>query len=89
MVRIRYTRNENGTLVSKPIEASGEIYTVSLIPSELTFVVVNSLGAIVAKDTATTLARTKIAAKKAMQSLGVSFFDELRKGKHHATTATT
>lgn len=78
MVRVRYKRLENNSLVSKPMQGGTDLYTVTISPSALSFSVVNGDGIVVSQGNATTLTRVKNDVKKTLKALGVNFFDEVR-----------
>lgn len=78
MKRVRYTRTESGTLVSKPLIGTKDLYTVTIIPSTLTYIIVDGNGALLFHGTETTLPRVKARVKNILKVLGVNFYDEIR-----------
>jgi hypothetical protein len=80
VTRIRYVSLDNGNLVSKePIVAGGEVLTVTLVPSTLTYVITNAAnGAALEGGDAVSMQMLKIKVKKALRARGAVFGDEVR-----------
>ena len=78
MVRVRYKRLLNNSLVSKPMQGGTDLYTVTIIPSSLSYSIVNGDGIVVSHGSASTLSRVKNDVKKSLKALGVNFYDEVR-----------
>jgi hypothetical protein len=78
--RIRYVKNSEGNLVTKaPILVGGDLLTVTLVPSQLGYVITNANnGELVAQDDAISMQMLKIKVKKELRSRGAVFNDEVR-----------
>ena len=78
--RIRYVKNSEGNLVTKaPILVGGDLVTVTLVPSQLGYVITNANnGELVAQDGAVSMQMLKIKVKKELRSRGAVFNDEVR-----------
>jgi len=87
ITRIRYKKEDNGNLVlMNPLVAGADLLTVTLIPSQLGYVITDtSTGNVVENGTATSLQMLKIKAKRALVSRGVVFSEEVR---HRDTSET-
>lgn len=79
--RIRYVKQENGLLVSKPMLGKEHIVTVTIQPANMKFQLHNKLGLLLTEGTAKTIPLLKSAAKAALKSAGVLFLDEVRERK--------
>ena len=80
VTRIRYNKDSNGNLVLRtPLVAGADLLTVTLIPSQLGYVITDtSTGSVVENGTAASLQMLKIKAKRALISRGVVFSEEVR-----------
>ena len=78
--RIRYVADSNNNLVSKePLLVAGELLTVTLVPSSLSYVITNSAnGQLVTEGNAVSMQMLKITVKKDLRSRGAVFGDEVR-----------
>ena len=78
--RIRYVKNSEGNLVTKaPILVGGDLLTVTLVPSQIGYVITNANnGELVAQDAAISMQMLKIKVKKELRSRGAVFNDEVR-----------
>jgi hypothetical protein len=78
--RIRYVKNSEGNLVTKsPILVGGDLVTVTLVPSQLGYIITNANnGQLVAQDAAISMQMLKIKVKKELRSRGAVFSDEVR-----------
>lgn len=78
--RIRYVKNSEGNLVTKsPILVGGDLVTVTLVPSQLGYIITNANnGQLVAQDAAISMQMLKIKVKKELRSRGAVFNDEVR-----------
>lgn len=78
--RIRYVKDLSGNLTTKdPLLIAGDLLKVTLVPSELRYVIVNSTnGQLVHTDNAVSLQMLKIKVKKELRSRGAVFNDEIR-----------
>jgi len=81
--RIRYTKLENGNLeLTQPIVAGTDLLSLTLIPSELRFVITDSQnGGVVETGEAVSLQMLKLKAKRTLMSRGVVFSEEVRSRK--------
>lgn len=93
--RIRYVTDNNNNLVSKePLLVAGELLTVTLVPSSLSYVITNSAnGQLVTEGNAVSMQMLKITVKKDLRSRGAVFGDEVRnkssKEKNNSTLMET
>ena len=80
MTRIRYNKNEDGSiLTTKPITCGGRTLTVSLVLATMTYnVVCYDDGSVVSTGQATNLGKLKKQAKQELARLGVNFENEVR-----------
>lgn len=81
MVRLRYTKNESGNLVTKDILVGKDLVKVTLYTSEYRYEVTSSTGETVSQGTAANFQELKKQAKLSLKELGVSFDDEVRTSK--------
>lgn len=78
--RIRYVKDASGNLVTKaPLLVGGDLLTVTLVPSDLSYVITNANnGQLVSQDAAVSMQMLKIKVKKELRSRGAVFNDEVR-----------
>jgi len=81
MTRIRYTLNENGVLVSKPVLVNGpDAAVVNIMPATKQYIIISSNGSIVAQSKVyNSLNDVKKAAKECLKLMGAHFDDEVRR----------
>lgn len=81
MTRIRYSKSENGNLLSKPIMCNGDLVvcTLTTMVDGFSFAVTSvSTGEVLVGGGSHSLAYTKTLAKQALTGLGVVFGDDIR-----------
>jgi len=78
MTRIRYKRQEDGTLTSGQFLAVGELVTVSLFSDTYSGIVLNGKGFKIKEFKATNMQNLKKIAKKTLLDMSVNFSPEVR-----------
>lgn len=82
VTRIRYKRQEDGTLYSNPMLAGGILIIIMLNAEQMKFKVKNyDTKEDIVSGSATSITLLKLAAKNAAKETGVVFFDEVRSKK--------
>lgn len=81
ITRIRYKQLEDGTLESPVFMASDELVKINLNYTTLSYSVSDIKGNVKTTGSSKTVPAMKLAAKKAVQALGVVFLDEIRTTK--------
>lgn len=81
MIRVRYSRTENGNLISKPMICAGDsvVSTISPIEDGFSFAITSvSTGEMLTGGSSNSLTYVKTLAKQALIGIGVVFSDEVR-----------
>lgn len=89
MTRLRYDRDQDGNLRGKPIFAGREHVVVNIMmdSEEFNYLIISlDTGFVLIDGVERTLPRAKAAAKRALETLGVPFDDEVRRRSQRSET---
>ncbi len=78
IVRVRYTKQENGVLISKEMLGNEHVITVKINSPTLAWKLVDKQGVVLNEGNAKTMADVKKHVKTALKGFGVKFLNELR-----------
>lgn len=86
--RIRYTKQENGIMVSKEMLAKEAMVIALIDPVTMSFKIKTKDGTVLGQGAATKMAYVQKMIKKELKELGVKFFDEVRNVLEEVETKT-
>ena len=82
LTRVRYTRTDNGFLVSKELLGVEHVITVTVDTKSMVYKLVNKQDKVLFMGEGKDLALIKKAVKESLKSYGVKFLDEVRVNKN-------